>query len=68
MSDLQPETDGRHDTIVVEGDDVDHVQPPQELDPFTPEPSPAPHARFALWIALVVLVVMLAVVLFAVVR
>jgi hypothetical protein len=68
MSDRQPETDARHDTIVVEGDDADHVQPPQELDPFTPEPSPPPHGRAALWIALAVLAVMVVVVLVAVIR
>jgi hypothetical protein len=58
----QPETDDRHDTILVDGDDADHVLPPQELDPFTPEPSPPARGRGALWIALVTILVVLAVV------
>jgi hypothetical protein len=35
---VQPEVDERHDSIVLEGDDADHVFPPTELDPYTPEP------------------------------
>ena len=62
MSDHQPDPDERRDSIVVEGDDPDHVLPPQELDPFTPEPEPAPNARRALWIALLTIAVLLAVV------
>jgi hypothetical protein len=58
----QPEIDDRHDTILVDGDDTDHVLPPQELDPFTPEPSPPARGRVALWIALVTIVAVLAVV------
>ncbi len=37
---LQPEVDERHDSIVVSGEDEDHVLPPLELDPYTPEPGP----------------------------
>jgi hypothetical protein len=58
----QPEVDDRHDSIVVEGDDPGHVMPPQELDPFTPEPAPPRKARAAMILALVVIVVVLAVV------
>jgi hypothetical protein len=39
-STLQPEVDERHDSIVVSGEDEDHVLPPTELDPYTPEPGP----------------------------
>jgi hypothetical protein len=68
MSDDQPEVDDRHDSLVVEGDDVDHVLPPQELDPYTPEPDPEGRARTAVWIALAVLVIVLVVVIVAAVR
>jgi hypothetical protein len=37
---VQPEVDERHDSIVVSGDDEDHVLPPTELDPYTPELGP----------------------------
>ena len=55
--------DDRHDSIVVEGDDPDHVQPAQDLDPFTPEPGPPAKARRAMIAALLVIVVVLVVVL-----
>ena len=63
MTEHQPDPDERRDSIVVDGDDPDHVLPPQELDPFTPEPAPPARAKGALWIALLVVVVLLAVVL-----
>jgi hypothetical protein len=68
MSDEQPEVDDRHDSLIVEGDDVDHVFPPQELDPYTPEPDPEGRARTALWIALAVLVLGIVIVVIAAVR
>jgi hypothetical protein len=69
MSDEQPEIDERHDSLVVEGDDRDHVLPPQELDPFTPEPdAPTAKARWALWIALATIVVVLVVVIVVAVK
>jgi hypothetical protein len=37
---VQPEVDERHDSIVVSGEDEDHVLPPTELDPYTPELGP----------------------------
>jgi hypothetical protein len=55
----QPEVDDRHDSLVIEGEDADHVLPPSELDPYTPEPSAPRSARGALWIALVVIVCIL---------
>jgi len=58
----QPEVDARHDSIVVEGEDADHVLPPQELDPFTPEPAPPRGTRAPLAVALVVIVALLVVV------
>jgi len=64
----QPEVDDRHDSIVVEGDDVDHVLPPQELDPFTPEPAPSDKARNAMRVAVVVVVILVLVVLYTVLR
>ena len=61
---VQPEVDERRDSLVVDGDDGDHVLPPTELDPFTPEAEPpTPAARTALWIALALAVVVLVVVL-----
>ena len=39
---VQPEPDERHDSIILEGDDADHVFPPTELDPYTPEPGARP--------------------------
>jgi hypothetical protein len=68
MSDRQPEVDDRHDSIVVEGDDAEHVLPPSELDPYTPEPAPTRRAASALWIAIVVLLVVVAVVIYAATR
>jgi len=66
---VQPEVDERHDSIVVEGDDAEHVLPPQELDPYTPEPGTPPHGRPALLVALAVVVAILAVVIvYAIVR
>jgi hypothetical protein len=69
MTEQQPEVDDRHDSIVVEGDDREHVLPPQELDPFTPEPAPPRKARAAMVAALVLVAVLLAiVVIYAVAR
>ena len=52
---VQPEVDARDDSLVVEGDDRDHVLPPTELDPFTPDPAPPTQkARAALWAAIAV--------------
>jgi hypothetical protein len=65
MSERQHEVDDRHDSLVVEGDDADHVLPPSELDPFTPEPLPAARPRLAIWIAIAVLVVLAAIVIYA---
>jgi hypothetical protein len=58
----QPEVDDRHDSLVVEGEDADHVLPPSELDPYTPEPSAPKMARRAMALALVVIVCILLVV------
>jgi hypothetical protein len=56
----QREVDDRHDSLVVEGDDEEHVLPPTELDPFTPEPEPPGRkARVALALALLVIVLVL---------
>jgi hypothetical protein len=68
MSDEQHDADPRHDSIVVEGDDADHIMPPQELDLYTPEPDPTKKAKTALWIALAIVVVLLVVVLIAALR
>jgi hypothetical protein len=64
----QHEVDSRHDSIVVEGDDTDHVLPPQELDPFTPEPAPSEEARNVMWVAVAIVVVIALVVLYAALR
>ena len=64
----QPEVDARHDSILVEGDDADHVLPPQELDPYTPEPAPPEGARNAMWLAVAIVVVIVLVVVYAVLR
>lgn len=58
----QPEVDGRHDSLVVDGDDAEHVLPPTELDPYTPEPGAPKAARRAMALALVVVVCILLVV------
>lgn len=54
--------DDRHDTIIVEGDDSEHLLPPSDIDPYTPEPEPRGKARRAMIVALVVVVIMLAIV------
>ncbi len=65
MSERQPEVDDRHDSIVVEGEDHDHVLPPSELDPYTPEPLPALKLRLGIWLALLALAVVVAIVVYA---
>jgi hypothetical protein len=66
---VQPEADERSDSLLVEGDDRDHVLPPTELDPFTPEPSPPTgNARVALWIALALAILVIVVVIVAATR
>jgi hypothetical protein len=65
MTERQPEIDDRHDSLVVEGDDEDHVLPPSELDPFTPEPLPGARPRLAIWVAIAVLAVLAAIVIYA---
>jgi hypothetical protein len=65
MSERQREVDDRHDSIVVEGEDEEHVLPPSELDPFTPEPRPAWKSRLGLWLALLVIAVVVAIVVYA---
>jgi hypothetical protein len=63
----QPEVDDRHDSILVEGNDVDHVFPPSELDPYTPEPQAPAKARNLLWVAIAIVVIVLLVVIYAIV-
>jgi hypothetical protein len=63
----QPEVDDRHDSILVEGSDADHVLPPSELDPFTPEPRAPAKARNVLWVALAIIVIVLLVVIYAII-
>lgn len=63
----QHDADRRHESILVEGDDADHVLPPPELDPFTPEPGPPPRARRAM-IGALLLVIILLVVLYTLAR
>ncbi|MGH3001903.1 MAG: hypothetical protein ACRDM1_04440 [Gaiellaceae bacterium] len=58
----QPEVDARRDSIVAEGDDEDHVLPPQDLDAFGPEAAaPTAGGRVALWVGLLVLAAIVAV-------
>jgi hypothetical protein len=64
----QPEIDDRHDSILVEGGDADHVLPPSELDPFTPEPQGPAKARNVLWVALAIIVIVLLAVIYAIIR
>ena len=66
---IQPEVDERDDSIVVEGEDRDHVFPPTELDPYTPDPAPpGAKARTALWIALAAVLVVVAIIVIAAVH
>jgi hypothetical protein len=66
---VQPEVDERDDSILVEGDDREHVMPPTELDPYTPDPTaPTEKARTALWLAIAVVLVVIAVLVIAAVR
>jgi hypothetical protein len=59
---IQPEVDERDDSIVVDGDDVDHVLPPTELDPFTPDTTQTRKQRTALWIALLAVAIAIVVI------
>jgi len=66
---IQPEVDARDDSLVVEGDDRDHVLPPTELDPFTPDPgAPNAKARTAMWLALAVVAIVVLAIVVAVLR
>ena len=65
---VQPEVDERDDSLVVEGDDRDHVLPPTELDPYTPDFDPPARARNAMWVAVVILLVVVAIVVYAALR
>jgi len=65
---LQPEVDERRDSLVVEGDDVDHVLPPTELDPYTPEFAPPARARALMWAAVAIVLVVAVVIVVAAVR
>jgi hypothetical protein len=65
---IQPEVDERDDSIVVDGDDADHVLPPTELDPFTPDPATTGKQRVAVWLAIAVLAVVVVVVVVLAVR
>jgi len=65
---VQPEVDERTDSIIVEGDDVDHVLPPTELDPYTPEPNPRAGGRIAVWLGLAILVALVVFVIVLAVR
>jgi hypothetical protein len=64
----QPEVDDRHDSLVVEGDDADHVLPPQELDPFTPEPAPSKGRGAMIAVLAAVVVLLVVVVIYAATR
>jgi hypothetical protein len=61
--------DDRHDSLLVEGDDTEHVLPPAGTDPFTPEPAPPNgKARVALAAALVILLVLVALAVYGLTR
>jgi len=64
----QHDVDERHDSILIEGDDADHVFPPPELDAFTPEPAPPEKARNVMWLAVAIVVVIVLVVLWTLLR
>jgi hypothetical protein len=65
---VQPEVKERDDSIIVEGDDPDHVLPPTELDPYTPDITPPARARTAMWGAIAILLIVVAIVLYAALR
>ena len=65
---VQPEVDARDDSLVVEGDDRDHVLPPTELDPYTPDVAPPQRARNAMRVAVAILLVVAAIVVYAALR
>jgi hypothetical protein len=64
---IQPEANNRDDTIVVRGDDRDHVLPPTELDPYTPDTSTTGKQRTAIWLEIAVVVVAVAAMIVAIV-
>ena len=65
----QHDVEDRHDSLVVEGDDRDHVLPPTDLDPYTPEPAPPDRrARGILVVALLVLVVLVVIAIYGATR
>jgi hypothetical protein len=59
------------DPAVIEGEDEPTRQPAPPLDPYTPEPGPGPGERRAfraLWLAIAVVAIVVAVVLYAALR
>ncbi len=59
------------DPVVLEGDDVGHVEPASPLDPYTPEPGPGPGERRAfnvLMLALIPIAIVVVVLIIAAVR
>jgi hypothetical protein len=65
------EREVQHDPQVIEGEDQVPRQPGPLQDPFTPEPGPRPGDRRAfrvMWLAIAVLVVVIAIVVWAAVR
>ena len=69
MSDQEREV--QHDPQVIEGEDQVPRQPGPLQDPFTPEPGPRPGDRRAfrvMWLAIAVLVLVIAIVVWAAVR
>jgi hypothetical protein len=69
MSDREREV--QHDPQVLEGDDELPRQPTSQRDPFVPEPGPRPGERRAfrvLWLAVVLLAIVAAIVVWAALR
>lgn len=59
------------DPVVIEGEDESHVEPAPPLDPYTPEPGARPGERRAfrvLTLAFIALAVVVAIIIWAVVR
>jgi hypothetical protein len=59
------------DPVVIEGDDVDHVEPAPPRDPYTPEPGVGPGERRAfrvLMLTFVALAIVVAILVWAAIR
>ncbi len=71
VTERTPEEEYSREPYVLEGEDDIPRQPSPPLDPYTPEPGPRPGERRAfnvMWLAVAVIAIVVAIVIYAAVR